>query len=142
MPHLRAGDVEMYYELMDYAEPWKAGPAPVVFVHGLGGDHGMWLYQVPQFCARFPVLTLDLRGHGQSSKPDQECTVADLALDVVRVLRGLGVERAHVVGLSLGGMVAQQLALDHPVAVASLVLVDTACGTPSEFKDVTRAALG
>jgi 3-oxoadipate enol-lactonase len=141
MPHLRVGEIDLYYELVDYTAPWKAGPAPVVFVHGLGGDHGMWMFQVPEFSARFPTLALDLRGHGQSSKPDTECTMADLALDVVRVLRGLGVERAHVVGLSLGGMVAQQLALDYPTSVASLVLADTVCGTPPEFREAMRAAL-
>jgi 3-oxoadipate enol-lactonase len=141
MPHLHVGDIDLYYELTDYAEPWKAGPAPVVFIHGLGGSHDMWLYQVPAFCARFPTLTLDLRGHGQSTKPDQDFGMADLARDVVRLLRALGVERAHLVGLSLGGMVAQQFALDYPLAVASLVLADTLCATPAEFHHIGSAAL-
>ena len=64
-----------------------------------------------------------------------------MALDLARLLRTLGVERAHVVGCSLGGMVAQQLALDHPLAVASLVLVDTLCGAPPGFESITRTAL-
>ena len=141
MPHARVGDIEMYFELVDYTEPWKAGPPPVVFIHGLGGDHTVWLYQVREFSARFPTITLDLRGHGASTKPRQDFTVADLARDVARLLRCLGAERAHIVGLSLGGMVAQQIALDHPLVVASLVLADTLCGTPAEFADVSRDAL-
>lgn len=141
MPHVRVGDVEIYYELADYTEPWKAGPPPVVLIHGLGGDHGVWLYQIPAFGARFPTIVLDLRGHGASTKPPQDFTVADMARDVVRLLRSLGVERAHILGLSLGGMVAQQIALDAPLVVASLVLADTLCGVPPEFADVTREAL-
>jgi pimeloyl-ACP methyl ester carboxylesterase len=87
MPHMRVGDIDLYYELTDFAEPWMAGPAPVVFIHGLGGDHSMWLYQVPAFCARFPTITLDLRGYGKSSRPEHDFSVTDMALDVVRLLR-------------------------------------------------------
>jgi 3-oxoadipate enol-lactonase len=141
MPHTRVGDVELYYELTDYTEPWKAGRAPVVFVHGLGGDHSLWLYQVPACCERFPTLTLDLRGHGASTKPEGGFGIVDMARDVVRLLRGLGVERAHLVGCSLGGMVVQQVALDYPLAAASLVLVDTLCGAPPGFEDMMRTAL-
>jgi len=141
MPHARVGDIDLFYELVDYAEPWKAAPAPIVLIHGLGGDQTFWLYQVPAFCAHFPVLSVDLRGHGQSAKPDRDFSIVDLARDVVRLLRGLGVERAHIVGLSLGGVVAQQFALDYPLAVASLVLADTFCGTPPEYGDMVQAAL-
>jgi len=141
MPHLRVGEINLYYELLDFTAPWTAGPAPVVFIHGLGGDHSMWLRQVPAFCARFPTMTVDLRGHGESTHPDGDFGVPDMALDVVRLLRALGVERAHLVGLSLGGMVAQQFALDYPLATASLVLADTLCGMPAGFESVMRDAL-
>jgi 3-oxoadipate enol-lactonase len=140
MPHMRVGDIDLFYELTDFTEPWKAGPAPVVFIHGLGGDHSMWLYQVPAFAARFPTITIDLRGHGHSTRPAADFGVADMAADVVRLLRALGAERAHLVGLSLGGMVAQQFALDFPLATASLVLADTLCGTPAGFESVMRDA--
>src|SRR5262249_52406684 len=103
--------------------------------------HGAWLYQVPAFCARFPTIIVDLRGHGASGKPDEDFGIADIASDVIRLLRGLGVERAHLVGCSLGGMVVQQCALDFPLAVASLVLVDTVCGVPPEFEGMMRDAL-
>jgi pimeloyl-ACP methyl ester carboxylesterase len=141
MPYQRVGDVNLYYQLDDFCEPWRASRLPIVFVHGLGGSHAMWLYQVPAFCARFPVITIDLRGHGASSGGDKDFTMADLALDIARLLRVLGVGRAHVVGLSLGGMVVQQLALDHPQVVASLVLSDTVAGPMPGFESVMQDAL-
>ena len=141
MPHARVGEVNLFYELYDFCEPWHAGRLPIVFIHGLGGSHAMWLYQVPAFCDRFPVITVDLRGHGESTGGDTDFTVADMARDVVRLLRVHGSERAHIVGLSLGGMVAQQFTLDYPLAVASLVLADTFAGTPAGFENVMRDAL-
>jgi len=95
-------------------------------LHGLGTDRRMWLYQIPALCPRMPVLAVDLRGHGRSTAPDGDWGIADMARDVVRLLRHLGAEKAHLVGLSMGGMVAQQFALDFPYATASLVLADTA----------------
>ena len=101
-----------------------------MLLHGLGTDRRIWLYQVPVLCARVPTILVDLRGHGRSSAPDAEWTIGDMAHDVVRLLRYLGAERAHLVGLSMGGMVAQQFALDYPYATASLVLAGTVCGLP------------
>ena len=128
MAAVRVGDLDLYYELIDCTEPWRSGAPPAVLIHGLGTDRRLWLYQVPAFCPRVPTLLVDLRGHGRSSAPPGEWTVADMARDVVRLLRVLGVEKAHLVGLSLGGMVAQQFALDSPYATASLVLADTMAG--------------
>jgi 3-oxoadipate enol-lactonase len=101
----------------------------------------MWIHQIPAFCADFPTIVPDLRGHGSSSKPDMEWSTLEMAQDVGRLLRDLGVERAHIVGCSLGGMVAQQFALEYPHATASLVLVDTLCGIPAELRDVARSSL-
>ncbi len=131
MPHVQVGEVELYYELVDCTEPWRSGPPPAVLLHGLGTDRRIWLYQVPALCPRVPTLLVDLRGHGRSSAPVGQWTIADMAHDVVRLLRHLGVERAHLVGLSMGGMVAQQFAVDYPYATASLVLAATICGTSS-----------
>lgn len=141
MPHVRVGEVELYYELVDCTEPWRSGAPPAVLLHGLGEDRRTWLYQVPAFCTRVPVILVDLRGHGRSSAPAQDWTVADMARDVVRLLRHLGAERAHLIGLSMGGMVAQQFALDYPYATASLVLGGTICGVPSDGQAMAREAL-
>jgi len=141
MPHQRVGDVDLFHRIVDYCEPWTHDRTPLVFIHGLGGTHAMWLYQVPEFCSHFPVIVLDLRNHGESSRIDADFGVADMAKDVVRLLRVLGVESAHLVGLSLGGMVALQLALDYPMAVAGLVLADTMPGLPPELAAMGREAI-
>ena len=141
MAYARVGDVELYYELIDCTEPWRSGPPPVVLLHGLGADRRIWLYQVPTLCARVPVITVDLRGHGRSSAPPGEWTIEDMARDVVRLLRYLGAERAHLLGLSMGGMVAQQFALDYPYVTASLVLAGTVCGFPADAQDMARESL-
>ena len=138
---MRLGNLELYFELIDCTEPWRSGATPTVLIHGLGTDRRIWLYQVPEFCSRVPTLTVDLRGHGRSSAPDGEWTVADMARDIVRLLRQLGAEKANLVGLSLGGMVAQQFALDYPYATASLVLVDTIAGPPPGGDQPLREAL-
>jgi pimeloyl-ACP methyl ester carboxylesterase len=141
MPHVRVGDVDLYFELIDCTEPWHSGPPPIVLLHGLGTDRRIWLYQVPVLCARVPTILVDLRGHGRSSAPDGEWTIAAMARDVVRLLRHLGAERAHLAGLSMGGMVAQQFALDYPYATASLVLASTIGGIPADGENVAREAL-
>jgi pimeloyl-ACP methyl ester carboxylesterase len=141
MPHVRVGDVELYHELVDCTEPWKAGSPPVVLLHSLGTDRRIWLYQVPALCSRVPVLSVDLRGHGRSSAPEHDWSIGDMALDVVRLLRHLGCEKAHLVGVSMGGMVAQQFAIDYPYATASLVLASTIAGVPPEGEAMARETL-
>lgn len=137
----RVGDVNLFYELIDCSEPWGQGRSPVLFLHGLGGTHHLFSYQVPAFCGRFPTLSLDLRNHGASSAIDAEFGTAEMARDVARLLRRMGVEHAHVAGVSLGGMVALQLAIDFPMSVASLTLVDTMAGIPDEARPVARESL-
>lgn len=141
MPHSKVGDVNLHYQLTDFTTPWKLGNAPVVLLHGLGGDTGMWFYQTPALCRRFSTLAVDLRGHGGSSRPDGEWSIAAMARDVARLLRNLGAEKAHLVGLSMGGAVAQQFALDYPYAVASLVLANTFCGLANGSQGAVDEAL-
>ncbi len=141
MPHVDvSGGIRLYYELYDFTPPWKAGPSPVVFLHGLGGDRRMWLFQVPAFSGSYPTVLVDLRGHGLSSAASEDFTMEDMARDVIRLTRHLGIERAHFVGLSMGGLVAQQVAFDFPLVVASLVLADTFGKLPEAAREMARAA--
>lgn len=103
-----------------------AGP-PVLLIHGLGYARWGWGPVLPGLAERFEVLLFDNRGIGESDAPPGPYTVAEMAADTVQVLDEAGVERAHVVGTSLGGMVAQELALSSPERVDRLVL---ACTTP------------
>ena len=106
---------------------------PLLLVHGLGYARWGWEPVLPGLAERFDVLLFDNRGIGESDAPAGPYTVAELAGDAVAVLDEAGVERAHVVGTSLGGMVAQELALAHPGRVDRLVLACTTPGGPQAF---------
>jgi pimeloyl-ACP methyl ester carboxylesterase len=98
---------------------------PVLFLHGLGGSLLDWEAQVAPFAAKYRVIRLDVRGHGGSDKPNGRYEIEEFTSDAVAVLRAAGAGRAHVVGISMGGMIALQLAVDAPGMVRSLVLVNT-----------------
>ncbi len=101
--------------------------APVVcLAHSLSSDSGVWAEQVPPLLAAgWRVLRIDMRGHGGSKAPPGPYTMEELAGDVVLVLDFLGVAKMHFVGLSIGGMIGQQLALDHADRLHSLMLTGT-----------------
>jgi 3-oxoadipate enol-lactonase len=101
------------------------GPA-VVLSNSLGSTHHMWAPQLAALEERFLVIRYDTRGHGASPVPTGPYSVDDLTDDVVALLDGLGVEHAHVVGLSLGGMTAMRLAARNPDRVKRVVLLSTA----------------
>jgi 3-oxoadipate enol-lactonase len=102
---------------------------PVLLIMGFGAPRQAWLAQIPALAERFQVLALDNRNAGESDvTPD--CTMQLMAADAVAVLDAEGIDRAHVVGLSMGGMIAQHVALEHPQRVRSLSLCTTTCGGP------------
>jgi 3-oxoadipate enol-lactonase len=95
---------------------------PLVLVMGFGGDHLAWGLQIPAFAAKYRVIAFDNRGVGQSDAPDVPYSTAMMADDAVGLMDGLGIERAHVCGVSMGGMIAQEIALRHPSRVRTLQL--------------------
>jgi len=97
------------------------GPA-VVLIHGLAGDHTAWRAQVELLRERHRVIAFDNRGAGASTQIDEPVSTRELADDTLALMTALGVERAHVVGRSMGGAIAQHMALAAPQRVASLVL--------------------
>jgi pimeloyl-ACP methyl ester carboxylesterase len=109
-----------------------AGP-PLLLIHGLGYARWGWEPVLPRLAERFEVILFDNRGIGESDAPPGPYTVAELAGDALQVLDEAGVERAHVVGTSLGGMIAQELVLAHPERVDRLVLSCTTPGGPKAF---------
>jgi len=118
MPDLTVNHLRFHFE--------ESGSGDVIlFLHGLGSCGQDWLFQMPVFCPRFHVIAPDLHGHGQTDKPRQLVSIAQMTADVACLLDALGITRTHVVGLSMGGCVAQQLALDDPTRVRSLTLVNT-----------------
>ena len=117
-----------------------AGP-PLLFLNGLAGDHLYWMGQIRAFADQFRCLALDNRDAGQSSYATQSYTIAELANDVAEVLQALDLPPAHVVGLSLGGMIAQELALRHPERVQSLFLVGTVAQVDDWYTSMLNAFL-
>ena len=115
MPRIAIGDCQLYYER-------HGSGFPVLFISGLGGSAAYWRDQVPVFAKRFEVVVHDHRGVGQSDHCKMSYTVDRLADDVVRLMDALGLDRAHVVGHSTGGAIAQILAIEHPKRLASIVI--------------------
>jgi len=104
--------------------------AALLLIHGLGYARWGWEPVLPGLAERLDVILFDNRGIGESDSPPGPYTAREMAEDAVQVLDEAGVERAHVVGTSLGGMVAQELALAHPERVDRLVLACTTPGGP------------
>jgi 3-oxoadipate enol-lactonase len=105
-------------------------------LHSLAADLRMWEPQVGPLGKAFRLLRLDARGHGGSSADNPARSVDDLAADVVAVWDALGIERSHVLGLSLGGMTGFGLALNHPSRVDRLIAADCRADAPSFFVEM------
>jgi 3-oxoadipate enol-lactonase len=116
-----AGPVSLAYEAQG------SGPL-VVFLHGIGGNRTNWYEQLNQFGDRFCAVTWDARGYGASDDPPQTLKFSDYADDLNRLLNHLKADRAHLVGLSMGGMIIQDFYDRYPQRVATLSLVDTSAG--------------
>jgi len=124
MPRVDAGGNELYYERAGSGEP-------MLFIQGMSATHLTWgrpfLAPLEQ---SFDCIVFDNRGMGLSGPAQMPFTIADMAGDAVGLLDALKIERAHVVGISMGGMIAQELALAHPERIRSLTLGATWCGGP------------
>ena len=118
MHSVSANGVRLYYEEKGMGEP-------IVFIHGLGSSTRDWWKQVDAFADRYRVITFDVRGHGQSEKPSGPYSIPLFAEDAAALLREINAAPANVVGLSMGGMIAFQLALDAPNFVRRLVVVNS-----------------
>jgi 3-oxoadipate enol-lactonase len=106
---------------------------PLVLVHGVGGGSENWDGVVAALPARFRCIRLDLSGHGRSGLIAAPCTVQELARDVTDVMDEFGVRTASIAGFSLGGLIAQAIALETPARVSKLALIATVAGrTPEE----------
>lgn len=118
MPQARVNNIKLHYEVTGQGEP-------LLFIHGLGSSGRDWAPQVSHFAADYQVVTVDLRGHGRSTKPSGAYSIKQFADDVAKVMHQLKIIPAHVIGVSLGGMVAFQLTIDAPALVRSLTIVNS-----------------
>lgn len=118
MPTVSVDGLRMYYELAG------AGP-PLVLIGGLGLDLSECGQLIDALAPHYRVLAFDNRGAGRTDKPDEPYTIRQMADDTAGLMQALGIERAHLVGMSLGGRIALDLALEQPQRVRSLILVST-----------------
>jgi len=121
MPHETINGCRIYYEIHGEGEP-------LVLIMGLRRNLLWWYRQIPTLSQHFKVLAFDNRGAGRSDKPDMEYSIGLFADDTAGLTRALGLEDAHILGISMGGYIAQELALNHPDLVRDLILGCTSCG--------------
>lgn len=114
---LRSAGHRLYYEVA--GDPRRSA---ILLLEGMGGDVAGWRRNVPHLAAEMFVVAMDLHGNGRSDPLERPVSMADLADDAVALLDELRIGRAHVFGMSMGGLVAQELAIAHPDRVASLIL--------------------
>ena len=98
---------------------------PLILMHGLGSSTLDWEMQITDLAARYRVIVPDVRGHGRSDKPHERYSIAGFSADLVALIEHLNLAPAHLVGLSMGGMIGFQLAVDHPQLLRSLCIVNS-----------------
>lgn len=124
MPIAKIGDIHLHYQVQGLGEP-------LLLIMGYRGSSFMWGESlIGGLSCYFQVITFDNRGTGLSDKPDTLYTIPTMADDAAGLLHYLGIARVHVFGVSMGGMIAQELALRHPKRVQRLILGCTTCGGP------------
>jgi pimeloyl-ACP methyl ester carboxylesterase len=122
MPIQRVGDIDMYYEL-------RGSGDPVVLIGGLGNDVTEWEWLVERCAESNRVLAFDNRGAGRTDKPDSPYSIEMMAADTAGLMEALGISEATVLGASMGGRIALELALEHPELVTRLILVSTSAAS-------------
>ena len=137
MPFAASDGVRIYWEEAGSGEP-------LLLIMGLGYSHQMWHRTTPAVSQSFRTIQFDNRGVGGSDVPPGPYPIASMAADAAAVLDAAGVQSAHVYGISMGGMIAQEFAIQYPERVRKLILGCTACGGPKVVRatdEVNRAVM-
>ena len=132
MPFIEHQGARIYWDERSVGEP-------VLLIMGLGYPSDMWWRTRPALDARYRTIVLDNRGAGRSDMPPGPYPIGLMAADALAVLDAAGVESAHVFGISMGGMIAQELALQNQKRVRSLILGCTAAGGPTAAASRARS---
>jgi 3-oxoadipate enol-lactonase len=138
MPHVKVGDIQIYYEIHG------AGPQTLTMIRGLGSSLAAWYAQVPEFSKHFQTVVFDNRGSGRTDKPDAAYSIQQMASDVNGLLEALNIRRTVILGVSMGGMIAQDFAINYPGKLTCLILGCTSFGGPESValpKETLRAIL-
>jgi len=121
MPTVKANYINIYYEIHGQGEP-------LLMIQGLSNYSGHWTTLLPPFAKEYRVIIFDNRGTGRTDKPETPYTMEMMAADTSGLLEAIGIDRANVLGVSMGGMIAQEFSLDYPNKVINLILGCTSCG--------------
>lgn len=127
MPVAKIGSHSLYYEIIGQGHP-------LVLIRGVGSNADHWYDQVPALSQKFQLLVFDNRGIARSSDPGGPFSIRDMAADTTTLMDAVGINKAHLLGYSMGGMIAQEMALNDPQKVAGLILVATDCGISLRIK--------
>jgi 3-oxoadipate enol-lactonase len=133
VPKAKVHEINIYYKVHGQGEP-------LVLIMGLAGIQKAWIFQIRAFKKYYQVITFDSRGTGKTGKPSEPYTVKMMAEDTIGLMDYLRVDKAHILGISLGGMIAQEMAINYPERVRSLILASTTAGggeigdTPLELR--------
>ena len=134
MPRANVNNINIHYRVYGDGEP-------LILICGMGSDLDDWIFQMRPFKKRYRLVIFDNRGIGRSDKPLQSYSIKDMAADTVGLMNHLGIEQANVLGISMGGMIAQEVALNYPARVKKLVLASTGAEgwNPETSPEVRRA---
>lgn len=121
MPMIKVNHIQMYYEM-------QGEGFPLLLIMGLKRNTEWWYRQIPHLSRHFQVIAFDNRGAGRSDKPEADYSIGMFANDTAGLLDALGIHKAHVLGISMGGYIAQELAITRPDLIQGLVLGCTSCG--------------
>ena len=121
MPIAHTNGIDLCYNIQGHGEP-------LVMIMGLGGGRGAWFFQERTFRRYFTLITFDSRGIGKSDRVEEPYTIRTMADDTIGLMDYLKIEKAHILGMSMGGIVAQEMAINYPDRVRKLILAATTPG--------------
>jgi 3-oxoadipate enol-lactonase len=129
---IKANGIYMHYQI-------KGQGANIVLIHGAGDNLNMWYHQVPVFSKSYRVITYDVRGSGKTESPEGDYSISLFAEDLYQLMRAIRVEGAYLLGYSMGGRIALELAINYPDLVKGLVLANSSVGlTPPSPETLER----
>src|SRR5512136_1692386 len=124
MTTAKVSDINLCYKVSGHGQP-------LILITGFASAQNTWIMQVRAFSRQYRVVTFDNRGFGRSDKPPGPYTTKMLAGDTIALMDHLGIKKAHIVGGSMGGMAAQEIAIEHPERLDKLILSSTSAGGKS-----------
>lgn len=129
MPRVHVNEIDLFYEIKGTGEP-------LLLIAGFSCDHSYWSLLMPSLVKQYQVICLDNRGVGRTSAPDSPYSIQQMATDAAALLEQIGIEKVHLAGHSMGGQIAQELALAHPEKVQSLMLLSSLAKGDALFNSI------